>query len=305
MKTIKILSLAAILIATSLPLRSDPPTFSQHDMCCWLASWVQFVYNLKPLTTAFINMDEKVFSDYETFKKTDMGKKLANEKTFTIQRNPETNENEVVKISALEPCKKFFTQKAIGITKVYQQLFEAINKKKDTIDKELTKLHKLIQGEAFGTMSCISTATGSVDSLVTHPQFGDIITDRMVATSRDVSIIDAIKLYDKPWNKTSITPLIIFTHDDTKIQFTLDLTPIVSEEVKKGSIPLTYDLIGIILHLPSHYIAFIKDQYDPQQHWWRCDTMSGNKIVTEKEINKECLKNNNKVSFTAYRTQKE
>ncbi len=293
---------AAILIATAIPLHSIPPKLAQKDNCCWIASWAQFVYNMRPIAERLLTVDEKLFSDFEVFKNSDMGKKLTNEKTLAIQQNPKTGENEVVEISALEPCKKFFTQKAIGITKVYQQLFEAINKKKDTIDKELTKLHKLIQGEAFGTMSCISTATGSVDSLVTHPQFGDIITDRIVATSRDVGIIDAIK---QPWKKTWITPLIIFTHGDTKIQFTLDLTSVVAEEVKKGSIPLTYDLIGIILNLPSHYIAFIKDQYDPMQKWWRCDTILGNKIVTEKEINKECLKNDNKVSFTAYRAQKE
>lgn len=50
-----------------------------------------------------------------------------------------------------------------------------------------------------------------------------------------------------------------------------------------------YDLIGVVIHYGSttssgHYIAYIKDQYDPLQNWYVCDDLKPSIVLLGKDL---------------------
>ncbi len=203
--------------------------------------------------------------------------------------------------SDLEDAEKYnFSPNAIEITKAYRSLFKAIRNKETTIDDKLTELQQKIQGEQFGACIDIKTLLSSesqTNSLIKHPLLAQYST--IEEGGFFINRIAERKEYANIFTK-----FIIYASSKVP-EFTVDLTPVVTDKIKKEHDCLIYDLIGIILYIPGstgHYIVFIKDQYDPEQTWWRCDTLSGNKRVSEEEIMQKCTQNQG-TKTAAYRAR--
>ncbi|MCL5437072.1 MAG: hypothetical protein M1549_04345 [Candidatus Dependentiae bacterium] len=306
MTTVKILIFAILTITCQL-LCTEPPTFSQQNLCCWLASWMQLVYNMRPIAERLLTTDDKLFSDFEVFKKSAMGEKLANEKIFTIKRNPITNENEFVEVSALEKAKPYFEPDAIKITKAYKKLFMAMHETKrdqDKLDNRLETLQKVLQTEGLGECSLpgfdvsVDVSTGAISAskgLAGHPIFRDLISYKMGADLKNI------------YNYEDLTPILVIEPTPQKLDestFSLDMTPLIiaesGERQKQTEKCLQYELSDIAIRTGRHFIAFIREQYGPLQQWWRCDTMQGNRKVTHQNILQEfpTIKGNTVLAYT-------
>jgi hypothetical protein len=68
--------------------------------------------------------------------------------------------------------------------------------------------------------------------------------------------------------------------------FMLDLTPYVSDDMKKES--WTYELIGIVWGNAVHVKAYIKDQFEEKPQWYLCDDLSG--LVRQEKPTEEAFK---------------
>lgn len=298
MKYIKTLILTAGLAAGLT--HAAPPVFSQKNSCCWIASWVQLFYNCKPLIDKFLSSDRAAYTDFEVFKKTAIGKQLATETREIVVFNPVIDENELVTIPALDACKIFFTPAPIATMDAYRELFIAMrNTPNNTaaLDDKLIGLQKLLQKEAFGKYFSNEMVVKE-SQFFNHPFFYHFL-DAFSAqvTSKSLTIFDGIKQqrnFKVFGAYTELGPIFYIRNVwpdlglNLRDSFTIDMTPLVTEQFKNSGQCLKYDLIGIGTEYPGHFWVFIKDQYDPAEPWWRCDTLSGNRRANEQEIITEC-----------------
>lgn len=286
MKYIKTLILAVGLAAGSI--QTGPPIFSQKNSCCWIASWVQLINNMPEIGERIATLGTDQITDYNAFAASDMGKKLAKETRWDIKFTSE------VEIPALDYYKEHhFSQKNIENNRSYLTILKTIATDPTDqlkLDGELEKLQKNLAGTNFGkfySSQLLETGNGFIE----HPVFEDLIAHYPITgtswkKTAQQGLEDYIEFMSTYWKLNTIPPLLLLeiatpsADINLRDSFTLDLTKLIPEDKH----PL-YELIGIGVAIPgSHWWAFIRDQYDPETPWWRCDTLTGNKRVSQEEI---------------------